>query len=63
MAKKHIYQLNVKNKLSQQEEQRQHHESREGFGGCQKGGWCGEWVKRRGDEEVQIGSYRIAMRT
>ena len=38
----HIYQqLNLKNKLSKQEEQRQNHGYREHFDGCQMGGRCG----------------------
>ena len=53
MAKMHIYQqLNLKNKLSTQEEQRQNHGYREGFDvlfccfsweGC-----VGEWVRGEG---------------
>ena len=35
-----IYQQNVKNKLSKQEQQRQNHGYREGFDGCQMGGRC-----------------------
>ena len=43
IAKIHIYQqLNLKNKLSKQEEQRQNHEYGERFDGCQMGGRCGE---------------------
>ena len=39
MAKIHIYQqLNLKNKLSKEEEQRQNHGYRERFDGCQMGG-------------------------
>ena len=34
-------QLNLKNKLSKQEEQRQNHGYREHFGGCQMGRECG----------------------
>ena len=45
MAKIHIYQkLNLRNKLSKQEEQRQNHgygEYREYLYGCQMGGSCG----------------------
>ena len=42
MAKIHIYQqLNLKNKLSKQEEQRQNHGFRERFDGCQMRGRCG----------------------
>ena len=42
IAKIHIYQqLNLKNKLSKQEEQRQNHEYRKHFDGCQMGGECG----------------------
>ena len=42
MAKMHIYQqLNLKNKLSKQEEQRQNHGCREHFDGYQRGGECG----------------------
>ena len=38
MTKIHIYQqLNLKNKLSMQEEQRQNHGYREHFDGCQMG--------------------------
>ena len=41
MAKIHIYQkLNLKNKLSKQD-QRQNHGYGEGFDGCQVGGRCG----------------------
>ena len=41
MAKIHIYQqLNLKNKLSKQEEQRQIHGYGESFNGCQMGGVC-----------------------
>ena len=41
MAKIPIYQqLNRKNKLRKQEEQRQNHEYRVHFNGCQMGGWC-----------------------
>ena len=47
MAKIHTYQqLNLKNKLSKQEEQRQNHGYREGFDGSQMGQGVGEWVKR-----------------
>ena len=47
MAKIPIYQqLNIKNKLSKQEEQRQKHGYRECFDGCQIGGVVGEWVRR-----------------
>ena len=51
MAKNiHTYQqLNLKNKLSKQEEQRQIHGFGEGFDGCQMGGGLGAWVKRSGD--------------
>ena len=44
MAKKiHIYQqLNLKSKLSKQEEQRQNHRYRECFDGCQMTGDSGE---------------------
>ena len=49
MVKIHIYQqLNLKYKLSKQEEQRQNYGYREHFGGCQMGGRCmgmGEEVK------------------
>ena len=39
----HIYQkLNLKNKLSKQEQQRQNHGYGEGFDGCQMGGGCAE---------------------
>ena len=42
MANIHIYQqLNLKNKLSKQEEQRQNHGYREHFDGCQIGGSSG----------------------
>ena len=42
IAKIHIYQqLNLKNKLSKQE-QRQNHGYGEHFDGCQMGGWYGE---------------------
>ena len=42
MAKIHIYQqLNLKNKLSKQKEQRQNHGYREHFDGCQMAGGCG----------------------
>ena len=42
MAKIHIsQQLDLNNKLSKQEEQRQNHGYREHFDGCQKGGGCG----------------------
>ena len=41
MAKIHIYQqLNLKNKLSKQEEQKQNQEYGECFDGCQKGTGC-----------------------
>ena len=47
MAKIRIYQqLNLKNKLSKQEEQRWNHGYREHVDGCQRGGGMGEWVKR-----------------
>ena len=47
MAKIHIYQkLNLKNKLSKQEEQRQNHGNEEHFNGCQMDRVVGEWVKR-----------------
>ena len=43
MAKMHIsQQLNLKNKLSKQEEQRQNHGYGEHFNVCQIGGGCGE---------------------
>ena len=49
MAKIHIYQqLNLKNKLSKQEEQRQNHGQAEHFDGCQMGvgyGRMGEEVR------------------
>ena len=49
MAKIHIYQqLNLKNKLSKQEEQGQNHGYGECFNGCQMGGSVGKWVKRWG---------------
>ena len=38
--------LNLKNKLSKQEEQRQNHGYGERIGGCQMGGDMGEWVMR-----------------
>ena len=39
----HIYQqLNLKNKLSKQETQRQNHGCGEHFDGCQMGGWWGK---------------------
>ena len=42
MAKIHIYQqLNLRNKLSKQEEQRQNHGHREHFDGGQMEGGCG----------------------
>ena len=42
-----IYQqLNLKNKLSKQEEQRQSHGYGEYFDGCQRGGCVREGVKR-----------------
>ena len=42
MAKIHIYQqLNLKNKLSKQEDQRQSRGYGEHFDGCQRGGACG----------------------
>ena len=48
-AKLHIYQqLNIKNKYSKQEEQRQNHGYREGFDGCQfrgRSGGMGEEVR------------------
>ena len=48
MANTHIYQqLNLKTKLSKQEEQRQNHGYGEHFDGCQMGG-CGGM-----DEEVR----------
>ena len=47
MAKIHFYQqLNLKNKLSKQEEQRQNPGYGEYFDGCQMGGGCGKWMKR-----------------
>ena len=51
MAINTIYQqLNLKNKISKQEEQKQNHRYREGFDGCQMvGGRGGQWVKRRED--------------
>ena len=43
MAKIYTYQqLNLKNKLSKQEEQRQNQRYREHFDGCQMGVGCGE---------------------
>ena len=46
MAKMHIsQQLNLKNKLSKQEEQRQNHGYGEHFNVCQIGGGCGEMGK------------------
>ena len=39
-------QLNLKTKLSKQEEQRQNHGYGESFDGCQMGGDVGEWVQR-----------------
>ena len=46
MTKIHIYQqLNLKNKLSKQE-QRQNHGYGEHFDGCQMGGVCGENGRR-----------------
>ena len=42
MAKIHLHQqLNLKNKLSKQEEQRQNHGYGEYFDGCQMGRGCG----------------------
>ena len=47
MAKIHMHQqVNLKNKLSKQEEQRQNHEYGERFDGCQTEGGLGEWVKK-----------------
>ena len=47
MAKIHIYeQLNLKTKLSKQEDQRQNHGYREHLNGSQWGGGVGQWVKR-----------------
>ena len=50
MAKIHIYQqLNLKNKLNKQEEQRQDQGYGECFDGYQMGSAVGKWVKRGGD--------------
>ena len=46
MAINTFQQLNLKNKPSKQEEQRQNHEYGERFDGCQMGGGTGEWVKQ-----------------
>ena len=53
MAKIHIYQqLNLRNKLSKQEEQRKNHGYGECFDGCHMGGdvwengWRGEGIKK-----------------
>ena len=45
MSKNTYQQLNLKNKLSKQQ-QRQNHGYRERFDGCQTGGGIGKWVKR-----------------
>ena len=51
----HIYQqLNLKNELSQQEEQRQNHGYRVCFDGWQMGRHVGEWVKRRGVKKYKL---------
>ena len=42
MAINAYQQLNVKNKLSKQEKQRQNHGYKEGFDGCQMGRECGQ---------------------
>ena len=46
MTKSTYRQLNLKNKLSEQKEQRQNHGYGEHFDGCQIGWRVGEWVKR-----------------
>ena len=46
MAINTYQQLNVKNKLSKQEEQRQNHGYREHLAGCPIGGLVAKWVKR-----------------
>ena len=46
MAISTYQQLNLNNKLSQQEEERQNHGYREHFDVCQMGGVIEEWVKR-----------------
>ena len=62
MAKIYIYQqLNLKNKLSKQEEQRQNHGYREHFNGGQMGAGCEAMSKVVRGLKVQIGSYRIAL--
>ena len=48
MTKNTYQQLNLKNKLSKQKEQRQNHGYGEHFNGCHMGRWCGEM-----DEEVR----------
>ena len=49
MATDRIYQqLNLKNKLSKQEVQKQNHGYGEHFDGCPMGGGLGAWVEVRG---------------
>ena len=63
IARVHIYQhLNLKNKLSKQEEQRQNHGYGEHCDGCQMEGSCGGMGEEVRGLKVQIRSYRIAMR-
>ena len=47
MGNKYLSKMNLKNKLSKQQEQRQNHGYRQNFDGCQMGGgYCMEkWVK------------------
>ena len=58
MAQVHIYQqLNLENKLSKQEEQRQNHGHEEHFDGCQIGVGCGEMgedVRRLRSTNMQV---------
>ena len=55
MAKIHIYQkLNLKSKLSKEEEQRQNHGHKEHFDGCQMGGGWG----RMGEEVRGLSTNR-----
>ena len=42
----HLSKMNLKNKLSKQNEQRQNHGYGQCFDGGQMGGVCMEWVKR-----------------
>ena len=60
-ANTHLSTVESKNQTQLTRGWRENHGYGKCFDGCQMGEGCGEWVKRFGDKELQIGSYRIGM--